>query len=164
VRVAARHGDAALYDKYLARSKAASDPEEHYRYLYALAEFTDPALVRKTMNLIIGPEVRSQDAKLFLANLLSNPRAQKQAWPLLRTRWSDVQKKAVQFGGNTVVIAALGTFCDTGTRREVRQFYSAHKVPDAARTLEQSLERIDECAALAATQPAKLADWITAHK
>jgi aminopeptidase N len=164
VRVAARHGDAALYDKYLARSKAASDPEEHYRYLYALAEFSDPALVQKTMNLIIGPEVRSQDAKLFLANLLSNPTAQKQAWPLLRTRWSEVQKKAVQFGGNTVVIAALGTFCDTGTRREVRQFYTAHKVPDAARTLEQSLERIDECAALAATQPAKLADWINAHQ
>jgi aminopeptidase N len=160
VKVAARHGDAALYDKYLARSRAASDPEEHYRYMYALAEFSDPALVRRTVDYILGPEVRSQDAKLFLAQLLSNPHAQKQAWALVRERWAQVQKKTGEFVGNTVVIAALGTFCDTRTLEEVRQFFTTHKVPDAARTLQQSLERIEQCTRMAATEPPKLAAWL----
>src|SRR4051812_6908691 len=44
VGAAAISGDASLYDRYVARSKQASDPEEHYRYLYALAHFGDPAL------------------------------------------------------------------------------------------------------------------------
>lgn len=66
VTVAARQGDVALYEKYLARSRSASDPEEHYRYLYALAAFSDPALVRRTLDYILGPEVRNQDAKIFI--------------------------------------------------------------------------------------------------
>ena len=39
VKLAAIDGDAALYDRYLERSKAATDPEEQYRYLYALTAF-----------------------------------------------------------------------------------------------------------------------------
>ena len=71
VPLAALEGNAALYDRYLARAKSASDPEEQYRYLYALASFTDPALVRRTIDFILGPEVRPQDAKLFVASLLA---------------------------------------------------------------------------------------------
>ena len=42
VPVAALSGDAALYEKYLSRSRAASEPEEQHRYMYALAAFGDP--------------------------------------------------------------------------------------------------------------------------
>jgi aminopeptidase N len=164
VRVAARHGDAALYGEYLERSQAAVDPEEHYRYLYGLAEFTDPTLVRKTMDLIVGPEVRSQDAKVFLANLLGNPETRKRVWPLLRERWAELQKKTGQFGGNTVVVGALGTFCDAQTAVDIQQFFAVHKVPDAARTLQQSLERIHMCSSLAASQPMKLTEWLRAAR
>jgi hypothetical protein len=108
--------------------------------------------------------VRSQDAKVFLADLLGNPDARKLAWPLLRERWAQVQKKTGQFGGNTQVIGALGTFCDGRTATSVKQFFTIHKVPDAARTLQQSLERINECSSLAATQPAKLTEWLRARR
>jgi puromycin-sensitive aminopeptidase len=161
VTVAAKHGDAALYDNFLQRSKAASSPEEHYRYMYALASFSDPALVKRTVDYIVGPEVRSQDAKLFIADLLGNYDAQRQAWRLLQDRWPQLEKKTGQFGGTTVVIAALGTFCDTRTLGEVRRFFAVHKAPDAVRTLEQALERIQQCSAVAATEPARLAGWLT---
>ena len=162
VTVAARHGDRALYEKFLERSRAASDPEEHYRYMYALAAFDDPALVRRTMDYIASPEVRSQDTKVFLAALLANPDARKQSWSLLRERWAQLQKKtgSLVYGGNTVVIGALGSFCDSRTRADASRFFAVHKVPDAARTLQQSLERIGQCSQLAATQPAKLTAWL----
>jgi aminopeptidase N len=160
VKVAARHGDAALYEKYLARSRAASNPEEHYRYLYALADFSDPALVRRTVEYIVGPDVRSQDAKLFLAALLNNPDAHAQAWPLVRDAWPRIEKKTGQFGGNTVVIAALGSFCDATTAGEVARFFTTHKVPDAARTLQQALERIRQCSTVARAEAARLTAWL----
>jgi len=165
VTVAARHGDAALYDKYLARSRAAQHPEEHYRYAFGLTQFSDPALVRKTMDYIVGPEVRSQDVKLLIASLLQNPDARQLSWPLVRDRWAEVQKRSgdLVFGGNGVVIAALGTFCDGRTRQDVAKFFATHKVPDATRTLQQTLERIDECSALTTTQPATLTAWLAAH-
>jgi aminopeptidase N len=160
VTVAAHGGDAALYEKYLARSRSASDPEEHYRYMYALASFSDPALVRRTMDYILGPDVRNQDAKVFIARLLGNRDAQALAWQLLQERWNDVQKKTGEFVGNTVIVGALGSFCDARTLAQVRQFFGAHKVPDAERTLQQAIERINACVARSAAQSAKLAAWL----
>ena len=72
----------------------------------------------------------------------ANVDAQTEAWSLLRSRWAQLARKTGQFGGNTVIIGALGGFCDARTAQEAKQFFTIHKVPDAARTLEQALERI----------------------
>src|SRR5262249_5760060 len=45
LRIAAQHGDARLFDALLAAAERTSDPDEHYRYLYALAAFRDPTLI-----------------------------------------------------------------------------------------------------------------------
>ena len=55
VIIAAANGGAPLYEKYLARSKSAVDPEDRYRFLYGLTSFTDPALIRRTMEYALGP-------------------------------------------------------------------------------------------------------------
>jgi puromycin-sensitive aminopeptidase len=154
---------ATLYDKYLERGRAAADPEEKYRYLNALAAFGDSELVRRTMDLILGPDVRSQDAKIFIAAMLANTETQHLAWELLQARWDEVQKKTGEFVGNTVVVGALSAFCDARTLGEVKQFFSAHRVPDAERTLQQSIERIGSCAALSKAQSGRLAEWLTAR-
>jgi puromycin-sensitive aminopeptidase len=160
VAVAALSGDAALYDKYLARSREASEPEEQHRYMYALAAFSDPALVRRTMDYIVGPEVRTQDAKIFIARLLYNPDARELAWELLQARWTDIQKKTGEFVGNTVIVSALGAMCGSRALAEVKKFFAVHKVPDAERTLQQAEERIEACTTLAAAQSGKLAEWL----
>jgi puromycin-sensitive aminopeptidase len=163
VGVAALSGDQALYDRYLAQSTRASDPEEHYRYLYALARFSDPALVRRTMDYIAGPEVRNQDTALFAARLLGNPDAHHLAWELLQARWDDLQKKTGQVFGSPVLISSLSNFCDAQSRSEIEKFFTGHKVPEAERTLQQSLERISTCSELAARQSPKLAAWLQSH-
>jgi aminopeptidase N len=160
VRLAALDGDAALYDRFLARAKSAADPEDHYRFLYALASFGDPALVRRTVDLILGPEVRSQDAKLFAAALLRSPDARDLAWELIRKRWSELQKKTGEFVGNTVVVSALAAFCDASAAKEIDAFFKAHPVPDAERTVQQSLERIASCSGFVTAQRPNLEAWL----
>jgi aminopeptidase N len=163
VPVAALSGDVGLYDKYLTRSREVSDPEEQHRYMYALAAFGDPALVRRTMDYIVGPEVRTQDAKIFIARLVSNPDARQLAWELLQARWPDIQRKTGEFVGNTVIVSALGTMCGSRALADVKRFFATHKVPDAERTLQQAEERIQACTTLAAAQSAKLAEWLNHH-
>ncbi|MGH9373941.1 MAG: M1 family metallopeptidase [Vicinamibacterales bacterium] len=160
VDLAAIEGDAALYDQYLARSKAAVDPEERYQYLHALTSFTNPALVRRTMALVVSPDVRSQDAKLVLARMLTKSDTRDLAWDLLRERWTEIQKKTGEFVGNTVIVGALGSFCDAGTADEVQKFFSTNKLPDAERTLQQSIETVRSCARFAQAQQPKLAEWL----
>ena len=160
VNLAALEGDAPLYDRYLARSKAATDPEERYRYLYGLTSFTDPALVRRTMDITLSDEVRSQDAKLVIGRMLFN--SKRLAWQLVRERWNEIQKKTGEFVGNTVIVSSFASFCDAATAAEIKAFFTEHKVPDAERTLQQSLERIDTCARGAAAQAPRLAEWLKA--
>jgi len=160
VPIAAINGDAALYDKYLKRARETTAPEEHYRWLYALGGFTEPALVRRTMDLILSPEVRNQDAKVFLAVMLVNQDSHALAWSLLKGRWDEVQKKTGEFVGNTVFVGALASFCSADIATDMRAFFAAHHVPDAERTLQQSLERINGCVELHDAQARKLAEWL----
>ena len=112
MNLAALRGDAALYDRYLKASKAATQPEVRYQYLYGLTAFSDPALVRRTMDLTLSDEVRSQDAKLVIGRMLVNADTQTLAWQLVRERWNEIQKKTGEFVGNTVIVGALSSFCD----------------------------------------------------
>ncbi len=161
VQLAAIGGDRALYDKFLAASKAAvANPEEHYRYLTALARFSDPALVRRTIDLTLSPDIRPQDAPGFVEQLLSDPDTREEAWPVLRERWADLQKKVGPFLANPGIVAALGSFCSDARAREIREFFAAHPVPDAQRSLQQALERIGVCAAVRKTQAPVLAEWL----
>ena len=104
VNVAPLDGDAALYDKYVARSRSAVDPEEQYRYLYGLASFSDPALVRRTFDYAVGPDVRSQDTK-NPGGGVAHERATRDAGVGSDARaWDAIQKKTGEFVGNTVIV------------------------------------------------------------
>ena len=164
VYMAAVHGDAALYDKYQAAYRGAEDPEERYRFLYGLTRFTDPALVRRTMEYALGPDVRTQDTKLLVASMIANDDIRAQAWQLLQQRWDDLQKKAGESTSNGSIVAAAGTFCDADAAQQVDRFFSAHPVPDAARTLQQTKERIRSCVALRNAEAPHLAAWLEARR
>jgi aminopeptidase N len=114
------------------------------------------------MDLAIGPDVRSQDAKLLIRAMLVADGSRLLAWTLLRERWDEVQKKTGEFVGNTVIVGALAAFCDPALLEEVKTFFGAHKVLDAERTLQQSIERIESCVSFAAAQRGKLATWFDA--
>jgi aminopeptidase N len=163
VNLAASGGDAALYDRYRQASRTATEPEVRYQYLYGLTAFSDPALVRRTMDITLSDEVRSQDAKLVIARMLANSGSHELAWQLVRERWNEIQKKTGEFVGNTVIVNSFASFCDASTGNEIRAFFKEHKVADAERTLQQALERIDACAKSAAAQAPKLAQWLEAR-
>ena len=118
---------------------------------------------RRTVDFALGPDVRSQDTSIAIAAQLGNESARELTWNLVRERWTDVEKKSSAFGGNTIIVSALGSFCDARHAEEVKTFFAAHPVPDAERTLAQTIETIDACAALSAVQSPKLAAWLDSH-
>jgi aminopeptidase N len=143
--VAAAHGDAALYDAFLQKMKSASSPQDYYRYFHALAQFRDPALLRRTLEWSLGPEVRNQDLSIIL-RVLNNPYGQRIAWDFIRERYGDIQKK----GGQSIVGAqaaylAVGALCDAKSRTEAESFLAQHKVAGMDRVGRQQMERMDQC-------------------
>ncbi len=159
--VGAISGDAALYDEYVAQTaKLAADPEEYYRFFNALPWFRDPALVKRTLDFAISPAVRTQDTGTLVAGLLGQPWGREPAWEFTKANWPTITQKLGTFQGIPTIIGALSAFCSTEKAAEIRQFFATNPVPSADRTLQQSLERIENCAALAARQSPAMTAWL----
>ena len=163
IAVAAEHGDRALQDALLAAADRAAAPDEHYRYLYALARFRDPALIDRSLEYSLTPKLRSQDAAGFFSRFLGQEVARPLAWAFLKRHWKELEPKVTIFGGDTTVTAALGSFCDSASRDDIAMFFAAHPLPAATRTLRQTVERINNCIGLRESRPPPLTAWLANH-
>ncbi|HUK33294.1 MAG TPA: M1 family metallopeptidase, partial [Vicinamibacterales bacterium] len=126
VDVAAARGDASLFDALLSASERAESPDERYRYLYALPEFRDPALIDRGLALSITPTLRRQDTAAFLSRFLYEEAARPRAWSFVKAHWAELEPKVTIFGGDTSVVSALGSFCDAGMRDDISAFFAQH--------------------------------------
>ena len=165
LRLAAASGDAALYDRYLARLETLSaQPEEYYRFFNALSSFSQPALVQRTLEFAISPAVRTQDTATLLAGLMSRPASRDAAWAFVQAQWTALTKKLGTFQGIPTIVGSLGGFCSTERAAEVRQFFEKNTVRFAERTLRQALERIESCTVLRDRQSPAFASWLQASR
>jgi aminopeptidase N len=161
LQVAAVGGDRVLYDRYVAQlDTLAANPEEYYRYFNALPAFSDPALVKRTLEFALTPAVRTQDTATLIGGLLARPSSRDAAWEFTRTQWATIVQKLGTFQGIPGILSALGNFCSTDRATEIRGFFKANPVPSAERTLQQALERVENCAALDARQSPAFATWL----
>ena len=162
LQVGAVAGDAALYDQYLAQlDRLAAQPEEYYRYFNALAWFANPALVAQTLTFSMTPAVRTQDTGTLLAGLFARPWAREAAWEFTKSQWPALTQRLGTFQGIPTIVGSLGSFCSAEKAADVRQFFARNPVPSAERSLQQAIERIETCAALAARQSPALTAWLT---
>jgi hypothetical protein len=161
VETAARFGDAALYDQYLAALKTEKEPERYYGFLYALTTFRQPELIERSFGMAVGPDIRNQDTTGFVASAVSDAYNEKAAWELFKRRWPQLEPKLSSYVRGEIVRVA-GSFCDAGMRDDAQQFFTAKTIP-AKRTFRQTMERIDACIDLKQQQQPKVAAWLAQH-
>jgi aminopeptidase N len=115
--------------------------------------------VERTVRLIDQGKVRQQDYPRFFSALLANPAAQQSAWNYLKEHWEALAEKVTTFGGRGAV-SALANFCSAEQQQDVKQFFSAHRVPGAERALQQSLEQMNNCIEFKQTQQKNMDQWL----
>jgi aminopeptidase N len=163
VTAASTHGDAKLFDALSAAADKAVSPDEQYRYLFALANFEDPALIQRGLERSITPQLRSQDTALYLARFFPNQHAQGRAWAFVKEHWAALEPKVTISGGDVNLLRSLGARCDAQPRDEIAAFFAAHPLPGAARTLTQTIEQINSCIALREKQTPAVTGWLAAR-
>jgi len=160
ITVAARHGDAELYNQIKSQMKNAKSPEEYYRYFYALADFPQTNLIQQTLNWTLTPEVRGQDL-FVLFTALGNPNGQTLTWDFMRQHYGEIEKKTGGgLGGVGIFLYAAPEFCDAQKREQVEQFFQQHPFPGTERNQKEALETIDACIELRGQQASNLAAWL----
>ena len=156
---AAAHGDAKLFDTLAAAADRATSPDERYRNLYSLGQFTDPAIIDRGLERALS-RVRAQDTALYLGQFFGNPAARSKAWTFLTSHWAELQPKLEIVGSDTILTRSLSAFCDAKSRDEIVSFFAAHPLPAAARTLTQTVERINNCIALRDSETRAVTAWV----
>jgi aminopeptidase N len=158
--LAAENGDAALYDKVMAKLQTPGGSlESYYLYFQTLSKFRDPKLLQRTLDYALSPAVRSQDTLGMIAAVMKNPAGAKLAWDFVRAHWPEIEKVGGGFTSAEVVVATSG-FCDVEMHDQVRDFFAEHAVPTAERTVKQSLESIHNCSDLKSRQTPELSTWL----
>ncbi len=159
IEIAARNGDASLYDKFMAMSKDERDPVLQSDSLRTLGFFGDPALVTRTLDYAVSGQVRNQSSWILIADLLEQQKTSDQAWRYVQDNWDKVHAQLTASSGERIV-AAAGHLCTTASRDQVSSFFHTHPVNGAERALAKSVDSINACIQLRANQEPQLNHWL----
>ena len=160
VAVAARHGNAELYNQFKAQMQKASSPQQYYMFARSLGQFPEPDLIQQTLASSLTDKVRGQDL-FMLMPMMGNPRSQDATWNFMRTNFKQLQAKAGGgLGSAGLFLYGAEAFCSTQKAQEVQQFFQQHPFPGTERNQKEVLESINSCVDLRSQQQANLSAWL----
>ena len=141
--VAAIEGDAALFDRYIARMKEAqqSDPQEEARFRGAIADFTDPALIERYAKAIFTDLIRAQDRGLLLVRMHGLKHAREAGYRALVASWDEFIAK-MDPGGKQRAVNATGQLTPPALVEQASAFLRSKQTPDIKETVAQATERM----------------------
>jgi aminopeptidase N/puromycin-sensitive aminopeptidase len=157
--IAARNGDAALFDQLQKIYESSTNPEFQEGALRLLAQFENPALVQRSLDYATSGKVRNQDAIIQFAIALQTDNNRDQAWKYIQNNWEKVQAQFTTFLG-AALVSSTSSFCTAESLADVDQFFSTHKVASSDVALKHALERIGGCIEFRKLQEPNLDQWI----
>jgi puromycin-sensitive aminopeptidase len=129
--------------------RRATVPQDRHRYLHALGETGDPALLARTLDMTLTSEVRAQDAPAVVAAAMAHPGNARAGWEWVKANWAAVSTRYP----NTLLVRALDAIVyvvDPAFAADVKRFSRGADIPSAGPRLDQLLERMDINVRLAA--------------
>jgi puromycin-sensitive aminopeptidase len=159
IAIVAAAGGETEYDEFLQRFKAARSPQEEQRYLYALAAFRPPELIRRTLEKTTSGEVRSQDAPFLMRALLAGVHSRGLAWDYVKANWETMAR---QYPGSAYrrMYEGVTALVSPEWEREVGEFFTSRKIVLGGKTLEQYLEQLRIAVSFQEREGAALAAYL----
>ncbi len=159
VALAARVGDAALYERYRNAVADAKTPQDRRRFLLNLASFRREDVVLATLQATLGDTIPTQDVAFLYLRLFGNPGARAVAWKFFTKNWRAIRRRIPPLMVSRLV-EGTPALRDARYAGEVARFFRAHPVAEAARSLKQALEVFRLNAELRKRTAPGLARWL----
>ncbi len=142
IAIMATSGGEEEYAEFLQRFKSARTPQEEQRYLYALAGFRQPELIRQTLERTINGEVRSQDAPFLVRAMLGSVYSRAMAWEFVKEHY---EAMARQYPGSAYrrMWEGITALVSREWAQDVRAFFASRHIVLGGRTVEQYLEQLE---------------------
>lgn len=143
--LAAKFGYKGNFEKLLKIYDSTNDAREKERIQMAMGGFKSEELIKKVIEFALSERVRKQDFFRIMVMLGKNPDARSIAWNFLKENWEDFHQK---YEGNlTLLVRTLegvtNGFTDKKNLADIKQFFKAHPLKEAKRTMKQVIETIE---------------------
>ena len=160
----ARIGSPERFEVYHDRMKNAATPEQRNQFMGALAQFKQPEMARKLLDMTLSSDIRGQDAWAPIGALLRNQDTQAEAWGWIRKNWLAVREKVGTKGADRIIQSTNALWREDWLA-QVKAFFNdpANREPSAARSLDQSLESIELGIQFKKAQAEPLSNWLNRH-
>jgi aminopeptidase N/puromycin-sensitive aminopeptidase len=160
--IAARNGNAALFNKLQKIFETSTNPEFQQNALRMLPLFHDPVLLQRSLDYAVSGKVRNQDAVALFSTPLQVNQTRDQAWKYIETHWDKVQAQFTPEMGARLV-GATGSFCTAEGRDEVSAFFANHPVAASSRYQKRATDSINSCIEFRTNQEPNLKTWLAAQ-
>jgi len=162
LKIVAFNGGEKEYEEVHAAWRSAKAPEDEKRFLQTLADFKHPALVARTLDLLLSGQVRGQDAPGLLAGLLTQYESQNQAWDYTRANWSKLLKLFPPMSMREVA-SACSNFYRRIDEESLRTFFAVHKVPFGESAVTRALENVHINVLYQESAVARVRQWVVSQ-
>lgn len=140
----ARLGGPADFDKMLKMHDDSSSSEERVTLAAALTNFKQPALIKRALAQIDGPNVRLQDAPYWIAYSFTNPYARAKTWDWLTSHWGWLE---TNLGSDLSFFRmpnyAARAYSDAAFLPVYKEFFGSVLTPAFERPFKQGIETIE---------------------
>jgi aminopeptidase N len=139
--IVARTGGETEFQSFLDRWRQPSTPQEEMRYLYSLAQFPNPGLARRTLDMATT-EVRTQNGPFLVAHVLAGPENSALGWAFIEEHWDELLEK---FAPPLIprMLDTVSLVTDPALAARIRSFIATHPLRSGQQTIDQALERMD---------------------
>lgn len=147
--VAARHGDAHRYARYVAALQAARDGNEKRRLIAALGGFGDPAIADKSLALVASGEIDLRDSLAIVYGALGLRETRDVALAFLAAHLDELLAKMRSDDAAGFLGGIAGITCDSDRRGKVAGLVArpAETIDGAKSKVARGLELADQCIA-----------------
>jgi puromycin-sensitive aminopeptidase len=138
--------DDTVLQQFIDLHNKADLQEEKMRLCTSLGSVRDPELITKVLEFALSPAVRSQDSVTVLCSVSNNTSTKfssDMTWKFVKDKWETIHAR---YSSGFLITRLVKTCCENfatqGDYNNVEQFFKAHPVPGAKRSIEQALESI----------------------
>ncbi len=160
LRLAATSNDTTLYYECRRRFEAAKTPNDRRRFLVALSDFHDPALVDETLHYALSGPLRPQELMFgFLG--YDTPELADKEWKWAQTNYDQISAKIPAMFRIYLVYFAMG--CTRDRLEAAKVFFSKPEHAPAGTEVEMAKlsDRVNECASLREREGGRVAKMLT---
>ncbi|KAK0746141.1 peptidase family M1-domain-containing protein [Schizothecium vesticola] len=142
--MALKYGGVEEYDAVLRTYRESTSADERNTALRCLGRSEDPALIKRTLDLLFSGEVKDQDIYMPTAGLRAHPKGVEALFTFMTENWDELVKKlppALSLLGSMVTICTSG-FTKPEQLARVEKFFADKSTNGFDQSLAQSLDAV----------------------